>query len=148
MSIADRLAENNHIRYDALRLECIKARSSPTIARLNLVGDAHPTGLAHVTIDLGQVSLWENDLPSHAGAALGDEPGQTGVTTAQAFDRLQDVVRIPFCCTRVAGLVWASIDIGNRHGVHPRWRSAAAGAVVLVGADVDQRRGVSVVGAF
>ena len=143
--VAERLAHDDDVGHDALILERPEARAHPPEPRLHFVGDAHAAGVSHVCVDVGEIPRGQYELPANARARLGDERSDA---TPRVLNRPQRVAhrrRVSRSGIRIARLVRAAIDVGKRRDVHPVRRAAAAGPVVLVRADVDERRRVAVI---
>src|SRR5205823_255574 len=131
-------------RHDALLLEGPEVRADAAQAGLHLVGNAHSTGGADVPIDRVEVVGRQHYLAADAGARLGNERRRAAPVTVQAVDDVAHRKGVLLTRPGVVALVGAPVHVRNGRGMHPGRGAAAAGASVLVGAEVDQRVGVAV----
>ena len=75
-AVPDRLAEDDDVRNDRLRLEPPEMRAQSSESDLDLVGDADPAGGPDMAVGLGEIAAGKDDLPGDARQGLGDEGGQ------------------------------------------------------------------------
>ena len=147
-AVPDRLAEDDHVRHDALPLEAPERLAEAAEARLHLVGDRDAAGRAHVTIRLRQVAGREDDLAGDARQGLREERGEAAPVGLEPVREGADVAGVLRPRLRVVPPVSAPVRVGQRSHVHPLLAPPPARPVELVGAHVHERRGVAVVGVL
>ena len=112
---------------------------------LYFVSNTNTARGANMTIDLCEISGRKDDLPTYAGHCFRDERGSSPAFHLEAMQNLCDVAGILGAEVELIPSVNAAVIVGNRRHVNPRFAAPAAGATKLIGADVNQRVGVSVV---
>src|SRR5437016_2435932 len=126
----------------------LSVRCSPTQSTFHSAREANGTRRTHVAIHFREVSRRKNNLPADAWQRFRDVRGDT---TAFGSRALQDFCNMPriFCARLlVATAIRAAVIVRKRRNVHPRLSATAPGTVKFVGADVNERVGVAVIGVF
>ena len=144
IAVRDRLAKDDDVRRDRVLLERPEMCAEPTEPGLHLVSDADTAGGTNPRVHVGEKAVRQHDLPADTGARFGDVSTQSTVRRLDRLDHAAHLRREPGAS--VAFDPARAIDIRDRRRMHPIRRAGAARTVVLVRTDIDQRRGVAVVG--
>ena len=146
MAVPDGLPHGDDVGHDALGLEAPEVGPDPREAHLDLVRDAHGTGVARVSERRFQVSGRQLDLPAAAQQALADERRGSAGAVVGGGQGLGHVLGVAASALRILSAVGASVVVGHDHFVDVWRRPPSAGPVELVRADVHAGTRVAVVG--
>ena len=146
MAVADRLAEDHHVRRGLLRLETPIGVAKPAKPGLHLIGDTQATGRPHPFIDGRKIAGRRLDLATDTRKALGDKPCQSMATFRQRADGPLDIGGVFFAGLRIVIAEAAAIGVGKLGNLHPVRRAVPAGPVEFIGADVNRTGRVAVIG--
>src|SRR4029079_4188510 len=94
MAVADRFAERDDVRRDALRFKSVKMSPDPPVPGLYFIGYANAAAAANRGVDFLQIAFGEEYLRADAGTGFGDEPGQARAAFAQPVDDLDHAPRV------------------------------------------------------
>jgi hypothetical protein len=113
---------------------------------LHFVGDADASVCPDVLVDFSEIPGREDDLPCNAGQSFSNVGSEAAAFTFQLLEDFGDPRSVFLAQILFAATVEAAILVGNGSNVDPRFLAAAAWAIKFVGADVDERVGVAVIG--
>ena len=111
---------------------------------LYLVRNAHASSVAYVLESVLQVIVWQDDLAGASHERLAEERSEFVPRGSHFAGGLPHVLRVQLAGCRGI-VIRAPIHVGHDDLVHVGRCARSAGALVLVGADVDQGSGVTMV---
>src|ERR1700690_2486753 len=123
-------------------------RTESPEAALHLVRNTNAARSANMTIDFREISGRKNDLPAHAGHGFRDVCGGPPAFHPEAMPNLCDVAGILGTDVGFSPSVNAAVIVGDWRYVNPGLAAPTTGTIKLIGADVDQRVGVAVIGVL
>src|SRR5580700_2786528 len=146
--VSDGFAQHHNVRDDALRLESPEVRAETAETNLHFIGDAYAAGGADVPVGFGEISGRKNNLAGDTWQRFGDVRCDVTPSGAPALQDFCYTLRVFGSRRGITPPIRSAIIIRNWRDVNPRFRAAASGTIKFVRADVDERRGVTVVGVF
>src|SRR6266478_5289466 len=146
--IADRLAKNHDVGNHILRFESPEVRAQASKSQLNFIGDADAARCAYVTVHRREITRRKYNLPADAGQCFRNICGDAASFGLCACKNFLNMPRVLCSCFVVIAAIQAAVVISERRDVHPRLLPVPAGAIKFIGADVNQRVRVTVVGVL